>query len=152
MSKEDIASHDTDLQIIASSLALYFAALTAQGDPPCIPFPKNSSLQLSLDTCPPSFASFFHLWQGSVARIQRLKLEYRHDLALMLCEREPISSPIRMEVANLARDLKAVALDIVQVSTGAEQEGIVSDFYSHHRGAPFKVNFRQTFNQPSSRR
>jgi hypothetical protein len=129
MSREDMANHDTDLQIIASSLALYFAALTARGDPPCIPFPKSDSLQLSVDTCPPSFASFFHLWQGSVARIQRLKFDYRHDLALLLCEKEPISSPIRMEVANLARDLKAVALDIVQVSNQVLRESIVSDTF-----------------------
>lgn len=115
ISKEEIARHDTDIQIIASSLALYFAALTARGNPPCISFPNNESLQLSRENCPPSFASFFHLWQASVARVQRLSMEYRHDLALLLCEREPMSSPIRMQVANLARDLKSVALDIVQV-------------------------------------
>lgn len=115
ISKEEIARHDTDIQIIASSLALYFAALTARGNPPYISFPNDENMQLSQENCPASFASFFHLWQASVAKIQRLSLEYRHDLALLLCEREPMSSPIRMQVANLARDLKSVALDIVQV-------------------------------------
>ena len=117
LSDEDIHWLDADLQIIAPSLALYFAALQAQGSPPVISSPSNTSFVLSQDNCPPSFASFFTLWQACVAKIQRLDLERRHDLALLLCEKEAASSPIRMDVAALARDLKVVAVDIVQRST-----------------------------------
>jgi len=152
ISKEEIVRHDTDIQIIASSLALYFAALTAKGNPPCITFPNDESLQLSYENCPPSFASFFHLWQASVARIQKLSLEYRHDLALLLCEREPISSPIRMQVASLARDLKSVALDIVQVCMPVICLSKDDSRYSiFDRGAPFRISSRQMFKQQSMR-
>jgi hypothetical protein len=107
---------DAELKIIAPSLALYFAALLSEGSPPSITSPNNDQFQLSLDNCPSSFLSFFTLWQDCVPKVKRLDLEKRHDLALLLCEREPASSPIRMEVVALARDFKAVAVNIVQVS------------------------------------
>jgi hypothetical protein len=115
LSDEEIRQ-ESDLKIIAPSLSLYFAALHAQGSPPCITSPQDSRFQLSLQNCPPSFLSFFKLWQECVPKLQRLNLESRHDLALLLCEKEPVSSPIKMEVVALARDLKVVAVDIVQVS------------------------------------
>lgn len=114
-----------ELQITAAALSLYFAALQARGSPPCITAPRpiesgmgseQQAFVLSSENCPPSFASFFALWQVCVPRVQRLDLERRHDLALILCDQPPQSSPVHMEVAALARDIKVVALDIVQVS------------------------------------
>jgi hypothetical protein len=38
-------------------------------------------------------------------------------LALVLCDKEPVSSPLRLEVARLASELKGIALEILQVSS-----------------------------------
>jgi len=122
LSHEEIQT-DSEINVIAPSLCLYFAALQAKGSPPSITSPKNNNaFQLSIDNCPPSFASFFRLWQTCVPQVQKLDMENRHDLALLLCEKEPTSSPIRMEVVALARVLKVVAVDIVQVSSQSSKK------------------------------
>ena len=117
LSDDEIHYVDSDLQVIAPSLSLYFAALQARGDPPSISLPKHDRLKLTQDNVPASFASFFALWQACVPKVQKLDFEKRHDLALILCEREPVSSPVRTHVVALARDIKIVAMQIVQRST-----------------------------------
>lgn len=109
-------SADVDVQIAGPALCLFFSALGAQGDPPTIAAPDRS-FELTSGNCPPSFASFFKLWQQSVRPIKKLSSEARHDLALLLCDKEPVSSPLRTDVIRLASDLKAVSLEITQVSS-----------------------------------
>lgn len=103
------------VQIAAPSLALFFAALGSTGTPPSISSPDGSFV-LSSSNCPPSFSNAFQLWQTCVKPIQQLSMEARHDLALMLCDKEPVSTPLSLQVARLASDLKGIALEILQVS------------------------------------
>ncbi|PWN92949.1 hypothetical protein FA10DRAFT_263677 [Acaromyces ingoldii] len=116
LSDADLQRADADFQITAPSLTLFFAALQARGDPPSIQAPSGA-FELTRDNAPESFASFFALWQSCVPKIKSLNSEARHDLALLLCDREAASSPLRGDVARLAADIKTVAIDIVQRRT-----------------------------------
>ncbi|KAN0059825.1 hypothetical protein ACQY0O_008399 [Thecaphora frezii] len=121
-SQNPLPSSTIDIEISGPALCLFFAALRAKGEPPQIEFPLPASdtstsphiLVLSQDTCPPSFLPFFHVWQQAVGPIQYLPVEHRYDLALMISEKDPISSPVRMDVVNICNDLKRVAIDIAQ--------------------------------------
>ncbi|EPQ26963.1 uncharacterized protein PFL1_05598 [Pseudozyma flocculosa PF-1] len=111
--------HAIDVEVSGPALCLFFAALRARGDPPQIEFPypqgaADRDLVLSEHTCPPSFLPFFRVWQNTVLPIQYLSAEHRYDLALLLTENEPVSSPVRVDVVAISNDLKRVAIDIAQ--------------------------------------
>lgn len=114
--EDDLRAGNADIQIVGPGLTLFYAALLSKGNPPSITSPDNEFL-LSSSNCPPSFLSFFQLWQGSVTSIQSLDNECRQDLTLLLCEKEPESSPLQANVTRLATDLKTVAISIAQVSS-----------------------------------
>ncbi|GAA5983465.1 hypothetical protein JCM5350_007661 [Sporobolomyces pararoseus] len=116
LTDEELQSAEPSVQIAAPSLALFFAALGSTGDPPSISSPDSTFVLSSLN-CPPSFQNAFNLWQSNVKRIQSLDLENRYDLALVLSDKEPVSSPLRMEVAKLGSELKAIGLEILQRRT-----------------------------------
>ncbi|GAA5875301.1 hypothetical protein JCM16303_000576 [Sporobolomyces ruberrimus] len=113
---DELESAEPAVQIAAPSLALFFAALGSTGTPPSISSPDGSFV-LSSSNCPPSFSNAFQLWQTCVKPIQQLSMEARHDLALMLCDKEPVSTPLSLQVARLASDLKGIALEILQRRT-----------------------------------
>ncbi|KAM0755320.1 hypothetical protein T439DRAFT_337849 [Meredithblackwellia eburnea MCA 4105] len=119
---DELESGDVDIQIAGPSLALFFAAIGSKGAPPSISAP-DGSFNLTSTNCPPSFKSFFTLWQKGVPQVQRLSSEARHDLALLLCGKDAESSPLRPDVARLAADLKAVAIEIIQRRTFQQQFG-----------------------------
>lgn len=102
-------------------MTLFYAALEAQGDPPCISSP-DGSFTLSSENCPAPLASAFRLWQECVPGVRRYDEEARGDLARMVCEKEPEGMPLRMDVARTAADLKGIALEILQVRGGTEQK------------------------------
>lgn len=110
------ATCTSQVQIAGPALALFFAALGSTGTPPSIAAP-DSSFTLNDTNVPPSFRSFFTLWQSTVPLVQHLGAEARHDLALLLCDKDPTSSPLRADVVKLAGDLKAVAIEITQRRT-----------------------------------
>ncbi|KDE06668.1 hypothetical protein MVLG_03015 [Microbotryum lychnidis-dioicae p1A1 Lamole] len=112
---KELSSGDLDIRIAGPGLALFFSALGATPGP-SISAP-DGSFTLTNENCPPFFLSFFHLWQASVPSIRRLPLEARHDLALLLCSKEPLQSVLRRDVVKLSGDLKAVALEIAQRGT-----------------------------------
>ncbi|GAA6009063.1 hypothetical protein JCM10207_004081 [Rhodosporidiobolus poonsookiae] len=116
LTDEDLETADVDVQVAGPSLALFFSALGARGDPPSISSP-DGAFTLSSDNCPPTFHGPFSLWQAAVDPIQHLPSDARHDLALLLCDKTPQSSPLRTDVARLAGDLKGVALEILQRRT-----------------------------------
>ncbi|GAA5968209.1 hypothetical protein JCM11641_003770 [Rhodosporidiobolus odoratus] len=116
LSDEDLETADVDVQVAGPALALYFAALGARGDPSSISSP-DQSFSLTSQNCPETFRSAFSLWQAAVRPIQHLPSEARHDLALMLCDKPALSSPLRTDVARLAGDLKGIALEILQRRT-----------------------------------
>ncbi|GAA5903806.1 uncharacterized protein JCM6883_001991 [Sporobolomyces salmoneus] len=116
LTDDELESAEPAIQIAAPSLALFFSALGATGTPPSISSP-DSSFTLSSLNCPPSFSNAFKLWQSCVKPIQQLDGDARHDLALVLCDKEPVSSPLRLQVANLASQLKGIGLEILQRRT-----------------------------------
>ena len=105
---------DVDVQVAGPALALFFAALGARGSPPSISSP-DGSFSLTTDNCPDTFRNAFSLWQRTVQPVQGFSSTARHDLALLLCDKEVHSSPLRLDVARIAADLKGIALEILQV-------------------------------------
>lgn len=103
---------DIEVQIAGPALVLFYAALQAENDPPSIASP-DGTFRLSIQTCPPSFADAFRLWQQSVSKIQSYEPELRRDLALILCDQPPQSTPLRMDVVKTAADVKGIALEIL---------------------------------------
>ncbi|GAA5855800.1 hypothetical protein JCM3766R1_004059 [Sporobolomyces carnicolor] len=125
LTDDQLASADAAVQVAAPSLALFFAALGSTPTPrggrvcgPSISSPDRSFV-LTSDNCPPSFANAFALWQSTVGPIQELASDgdQRHDLALVLCDHEPVSNRIDLGVAKLASELKAIGLEILQRRT-----------------------------------
>ncbi|POY76621.1 hypothetical protein BMF94_0211 [Rhodotorula taiwanensis] len=116
LTDDDIARADIEVQIAGPALVLFYAALQAENDPPSIASP-DGTFRLSIQTCPPSFADAFRLWQQSVPKIQSYEPELRRDLALILCDQPPQSTPLRMDVVKTAADVKGIALEILQRRT-----------------------------------
>ncbi|TNY19795.1 hypothetical protein DMC30DRAFT_417543 [Rhodotorula diobovata] len=112
----DLERADVDVQVAGPALALFFAALSASGSPPSITSP-DGSFALTTSNCPDTFRNAFTLWQRTVEPIQRFPITARHDLALLCCDKEVRSSPLRLDVAKVAADLKGIALEILQRRT-----------------------------------
>lgn len=86
------------------------------GTPPSISAP-DGSFSLTSANCPLSFKSVFAVWQSQVPTIQRLSSEARHDLALLLCDKDPLSSPLLSSIVQLSGEIKAIAIEITQRRT-----------------------------------
>ncbi|ORY61918.1 hypothetical protein BCR35DRAFT_309002 [Leucosporidium creatinivorum] len=138
-----------EVQIAGPSLTLFFAALGAQGSPPTISSP-DGSFTLTSANCPPSFQSFFELWQASVKPIQRLSSDSRHDLALLLAGKETVSSPIQVDVVRLASNLKEIGLEITQRRTFQQryQQDLDAALQSHVRPRRSGESERHTLYSP----
>lgn len=116
ISEDALETGDADVQIAGPSLALFFAALGSVGTPPSISAP-DGSFSLTSANCPLSFKSVFAVWQSQVPTIQRLSSEARHDLALLLCDKDPLSSPLLSSIVQLSGEIKAIAIEITQRRT-----------------------------------
>ncbi|GAA6062057.1 hypothetical protein JCM10212_005042 [Sporobolomyces blumeae] len=116
LTDEELEAAEPSVQIAAPALVLFFAALGAVGEPPTISSPDRSFV-LSTTNCPASFSNAFRLWTTCVGPIKRLDDAARHDLALILCDKEIESSVLRLDVSRLASDLKGIALEILQRRT-----------------------------------
>ena len=118
--EETLASAEADVMICGPALCLYFAALRSHTTPPSCPIPGSAhggTLTLSNETCPPLFLPFFKLWQNTVPAIQALHPAYRHDLARVICDQEPLTSPISPQLPRISADLRSVAIEISQRRT-----------------------------------
>ncbi|KAJ7444874.1 hypothetical protein FB451DRAFT_72629 [Mycena latifolia] len=113
-----LSSAEGDLMITGPALCLYFAALRCTTNPPSVPLPrhtKNSQpMELSYDNCPAPFVSFLRVWSNTVPAIQALAPEHQHDLARMICNLEPLVTPLQPSLNGIAADLRAVAIEISQ--------------------------------------
>ncbi|KAJ6497063.1 hypothetical protein C8R47DRAFT_1113697 [Mycena vitilis] len=113
-----LSSAEGDLMITGPALCLYFAALRCTTNPPSVPLPrhtKNSQpMELSYDNCPEAFVSFLRVWSNTVPAIQALAPEHQHDLARMICNLEPLITPLQPSLNGIAADLRAVAIEISQ--------------------------------------
>ncbi|KAK7042921.1 hypothetical protein VNI00_008657 [Paramarasmius palmivorus] len=112
-----LSSAEGDLMITGPALCLYFAALRCTTNPPSVPLPRRNKtsdpMELSAENCPPAFQSFLQVWARTVPSIQSLAPEHQHDLARLICNLEPISSP-PSAVHGIAADMRAVAIEISQ--------------------------------------
>ena len=119
--EETLASAEADVMICGPALCLYFAALRSNTTPPSCPIPGSAParapLILSDETCPPLFLPYFRLWQNAVPTIQALEPTYQHDLARIICDNEPLTSPILPQLQRISADLRSVAIEISQRRT-----------------------------------
>jgi hypothetical protein len=119
--EETLASAEADVMICGPALCLYFAALRSNTTPPSCPMPGNAHsgppLVLSSSTCPLLFLPYFKVWQNTVPAIQALQPAYQHDLARIICDNEPLTSPTSPELSRISADLRSVAIEISQRRT-----------------------------------
>ena len=119
--EETLASAEADVMICGPALCLYFAALRSNTTPPSCPIPGSTPgsppLIISDETCPPLFLPFFKLWQDAVPAIQALEPTYQHDLARVICDNEPLTSPTSPQIHRISADLRSVAIEISQRRT-----------------------------------
>ncbi|KAJ7905739.1 hypothetical protein B0H14DRAFT_3420895 [Mycena olivaceomarginata] len=115
---EVLSSAEGDLMITGPALCLYFAALRCTTNPPSVPLPRHNKnaqpMELSYENCPSAFVSFLRVWSNTVPAIQALSPEYQHDLARMICNLEPLITPLQPSLNGIAADLRAVAIEISQ--------------------------------------
>ncbi|KAG8772776.1 hypothetical protein FRC15_002515, partial [Serendipita sp. 397] len=125
LDEDTLASAETDVMISGPALCLYFGALRSKTDPPSVPIPgttrSSAPLILSEQSSPPAFKPLFHLWAKCVAPIQALSSAERHDLARIICDREPISGTPNVALNRIAADLRSVAIEITQRRTFQER-------------------------------
>ena len=119
--EETLASAEADVMICGPALCLYFAALRSNTTPPSCPIPGSDGapLILSNETCPPLFLPYFKLWQDTVTAIQALQPTYQHDLARIICDNVPLTSPspTSAQLHRISADLRSVAIEISQRRT-----------------------------------
>jgi hypothetical protein len=119
--EETLASAEADVMICGPALCLYFAALRSSTTPPSCPIPGSADgdapLILSNESCPPLFLPYFKLWQNSVPAIQALQPTDQHDLARIICDNPPLSSPTSAQLHRISADLRSVAIEISQRRT-----------------------------------
>ncbi|KAG7089027.1 hypothetical protein E1B28_010738 [Marasmius oreades] len=113
-----LSSAEGDLMITGPALCLYFAALRCTTNPPAVPLPRldkhAAPMDLSAENCPPTFQSFLQVWSRTVPIIQGFTPEHQHDLARVICNLPPLSTPPEEPVLGVAADLRAVAIEISQ--------------------------------------
>ncbi|EJD45986.1 hypothetical protein AURDEDRAFT_87515 [Auricularia subglabra TFB-10046 SS5] len=128
LDEDTLASAEADIRA-GPALCLFFAALRSTTEPPSVPIPRTAVLPggngqptktgqpplvLSPTTCPELFLSFMTVWAKTVPKIQALVPEHQHDLARILCDRPPLQDDLPPEIAGIAADLRAVAIEIGQ--------------------------------------
>lgn len=83
-----------------------------------MPLPRHNKTsdptELSAENCPPAFEPFLRVWAQTVPSIQALAPEYQHDLARIICNLDPLCSPVDPAINGIAADLRAVAIEISQ--------------------------------------
>ncbi|EJT98269.1 hypothetical protein DACRYDRAFT_96806 [Dacryopinax primogenitus] len=124
LSDDMLQSAEADLMVQGPALCLFFAALRSSTSPPSVTLPSSPPsppLQLTLTTCPPHFLPLFQLWSSTVPHIRALPPGYQHDLARLICDLEPLTSPVRESLSRLAAELRAVAIEISQRRTFQER-------------------------------
>ncbi|KAG9010970.1 hypothetical protein FRB95_004417 [Tulasnella sp. JGI-2019a] len=128
LEEEILASAESDIMVAGPALCLYFAALRSSTNPPSVPIPRSSApgeppLSLNPTTCPPAFRAYFSIWTAAVPLIQALPGDEQHDLARIICGREPLSpSTSRQDVLKrIAAELRSVAIEISQRRTFQER-------------------------------
>ncbi|KAH9467098.1 hypothetical protein MJO28_000322 [Puccinia striiformis f. sp. tritici] len=143
-----LSSAEADIQIAGPAICLFLAALRSEGRPPSI---ATSMICLDANNCPASFRNWFILWSEAVPKIKALPPDLSNDLARMICDQEPQCQPIRIDLPIMARDLKAIAIEISQRRTFQERFSQDLDYalqFGHDTRATPTVVPSSTFRPP----
>lgn len=100
------------------------SALANTTDPPSVHVetsPSHPAFVLSLATCPTNLLPLFRLWSKAVQPLQDLSLDDQADVARLICDLEPLSTPISTVMIRLATDVQSMAITISQRKTFLER-------------------------------
>lgn len=143
-----LSSAEADIQITGPAVCLFLAALRSEGNPPRI---ATSMISLDANNCPASFRNWFILWSECVPQIKALPTDLRHDLARIICDQEPQSQPIRIDIPILAQNLRSIAIEISQRRTFQERFNQDLDYalqFGHDLNAPPQTRPSAAFRPP----
>ena len=108
-----------------SQVCLFFAGLESITDPASVTVPPTNSSErefvLSVTSCPATMLGLFRLWQKAVPILQSLSIDQQADVARLLCDLEPQTSPITTQMVKIAADLSSIAIAIAQRKTYLER-------------------------------
>lgn len=93
-------------------------------NPPSVDVPASNThpaFSLSIATCPSNLLPLFRRWQRAVPSVQKLSTEQAHDVARLICDLEPQTSPVSTLMVKLAADVQALAIQISQRRTFMER-------------------------------
>lgn len=89
-------------------------------NPPSVQIPaveNYSTTVLSISTCPVPLLPLFRRWQQAVEPLQALSLDNQHDVARLICDLEPVNTPVRTSMIRVAADLQQIAIQLAQRET-----------------------------------
>lgn len=93
-------------------------------NPPAVDVPAsatNPAFSLSISTCPSTLLPLLRRFQRAVPLVQKLSTEQAHDVARLMCDLEPQTSPVSTLMVKLAADIQALAIQISQRRTFMER-------------------------------
>lgn len=100
------------------------SALANTTDPPSVNVdtsPSNPQFVLSISTCPINLLPLFRLWSKAVQPLQDLSLDNQADVARLICDLEPLNTPVSTVMIKLATDIQSMAIMISQRKTFLER-------------------------------
>ncbi|EJD34042.1 hypothetical protein AURDEDRAFT_140602 [Auricularia subglabra TFB-10046 SS5] len=133
--EDPLASAEADIVIAGSALCLFFAALRATTEPSSVPIPGTAVLPgdngqptktVSPTTCPELFLPFM----TTVPNIQALIPDHQRDLARIdssCATARRCKTNLAPEIAGIAADLRAVAVEIGQRQSLQERHSLSHD-------------------------
>lgn len=94
----------------------------------------------------------FRRWQRTVPSVQKLSTEQAHDVARLICDLEPETSPVSTLMVKLAADIQAIAIQISQRRTFMERYTQDLEMALHRRSSSFNrpPSYRHDFQADSS--
>lgn len=122
-------------------LFLHLRAWKSTTDPPSVSVPAsptNPAFALSIATCPTALLPLLRRWQRTVSPLQRLSTEQAHDVARLICDLEPVTSPVSTLMVKLAADIQSVAIQISQRKTFLERYTQDLEIGLHRRSPSFQ--------------
>jgi hypothetical protein len=99
--------------------------------------PSNPPFTLSIATCPTNLLPLFRMFQRTVHPLQKLTTEQAHDVARLICDLEPMTSPVSTIMVKLAADVQAIAIQISQRKTFMERYAQDLQTALHRRSGSF---------------
>ncbi|KAG0146162.1 hypothetical protein CROQUDRAFT_671351 [Cronartium quercuum f. sp. fusiforme G11] len=140
-----LTSAEADIQIQGPAICLFLAALRSHEVPPSI---TTTKIKLNQFNCPSSFTHWFELWASLVPSIHELNQDQKQDLARIICDQEPKSQPIPINLPIIARTLLTISLEISQRRTFQERFNEDLNFALNYGSNTSNQNSRANFKPP----